>query len=183
MFPERVGSLVLDGMEYAPDARTPWDWGTTSLDNVTDAFEDGFIGECVKAGHDSCALATNEQSDLIDYEAVRATLSIRVRAIFQSTLKRPIPGVSSNGPGIVTYGQAIEWLYSTLYHPDDWKEAAKALAQLEAGNATLMLNTLQEHGFSFDPMVSEVWDDPFPGIYASRQPSSQELQTLVICVS
>ena len=183
MFPDRIGHLVLDGMENARDGRTPWVWGTTSLDNVTDAFEDGFIGECVKAGQSLCALATNGQSDLTDYKAVRASLSTRVRAIFESTRKRPIPGVSSNGPGIITYGQAIGWLYSTLYDPGEWKQAAKTLAQLEAGNATLMLEQSQNEGFSFDPMGPGEWEDPFPGIYAPRQPCSGELTPLVICVS
>ena len=183
MFPNRIGALVLDGMEYVRDDWEPWGWGLSSLDNVTDAFEDGFVGECVRAGPASCALATSDPPSGDQYECARATLSKQVRDIFEATRRRPIPGVSSQGPGIVTYEHLVEWLYSTLYHPGDWKEAAETLARLKEGNATLALDAIHRAQFSYNPTRASPEDEVFPSHYSRRYPESSELQTFVICAS
>ncbi|KAK8040365.1 hypothetical protein PG991_000153 [Apiospora marii] len=57
MFPNSVGRLILDGTEYVRDHRLAGGFGWTALDNVTDAWHDGFLGECLKAGPEHCALA------------------------------------------------------------------------------------------------------------------------------
>ncbi|KAK8861188.1 hypothetical protein IAR55_002007 [Kwoniella newhampshirensis] len=169
MFPDRVGNIALDGMEFVRDGWNPWGWGVTSLDNVTDAFEDGFIGECVRAGPKACSLASDHLNTGDDYHAARKALSLRVHKLFDDIKKRPIPAVSSQGPGIVTYEELVGWLYSILYQPPQWKDSARLLAELEMGNATSALVQWHQQRFSFDPTKE------------SKELKSDELESMVIC--
>ncbi|KAJ4291468.1 hypothetical protein N0V88_006064 [Collariella sp. IMI 366227] len=57
MFPDSVGRVILDGTEYVRDHRLRGGFGYTALDNATDAWHDGFLGECVNAGPEHCTLA------------------------------------------------------------------------------------------------------------------------------
>ncbi|WWD16924.1 hypothetical protein CI109_101356 [Kwoniella shandongensis] len=169
MFPDRVGNVALDGMEFVRDGWTPWGWSVTSLDNVTDAFEDGLIGECVRAGPKGCALAMDElQSDDV-YESAREALSSKVHTLIQSTKQRPISGVSSQGAGIVSYENLVEWLYHLLYQPPNWKSGVQALAELENGNATLVLEEFHKTLWTFDPSKKR------------SSPQSSELEMMVLC--
>jgi hypothetical protein len=173
MFPDRVGKLVLDGMEYARDGWKPYTWGTTSLDNVTNAFEDGFVGECVKAGPSSCALVTKAvaaEDDEFYLDAHQSLLS-RLHDLFEGLVDRPIPGISKYGPGIVTYEYLTSWLYGVMYKPGDWKASAKLLAELEQGNATLALEAINESQWSYKLEMN------------GTDPTTGELSPLVICVS
>lgn len=171
MFPDRVGRLALDGMEFVKDGWEPWGWGTTSLDNVTNAFEDGIIGECVNAGPEQCALAIETVRNEQHYQELHADLLSRLHKLYIGLIDRPIPGNSAQGPGIVIYEFLTAWLYSILYHPADWKKGAQALADLESGNATLALDLINDEAWSYK--LGEKRKDP----------SSGELSPMVICVS
>ena len=171
MFPDRVGRLALDGMEFAKDGWQPWGWGTTSLDNVTNAFEDGIVGECVKAGPGHCELATETVQDDQHYTTLHANLLFRLHNLFYGLIDQPIPGHSSQGPGIVTYEYLTSWFYTILYHPADWKSCAEALASLEKGNATLALEAINEGMWFYKPGRE------------GKDPNSGELSPMVICVS
>ncbi|EFX04243.1 peptidase s33, tripeptidyl-peptidase [Grosmannia clavigera kw1407] len=57
LFPHRVGRVILDGTEFVPDEWQLGGFGWASLDNVTHAWRDGFLGECLAAGPQHCALA------------------------------------------------------------------------------------------------------------------------------
>lgn len=76
------------------------------------------------------------------HECARATLFKQVRDIFYSTRRRPITGLSSQGPGIVTFEHLVETLYSTLYRPGDRQEAVETPARLKEGSAKLALNAI-----------------------------------------
>jgi hypothetical protein len=170
MFPERVGRMVLDGMEFVKDGRTPWGWATSSSDNVTIAFEDGFIGECIQAGPEQCALATETVINTSHYDSLHSELLDRLDKLFRGLVAKPIPGYTSHGPGLITYEYLTSWLYTILYHPAIWKESAKILADLEKGNATLALEATEQIAWSYKPGMD-------------RDPSSGELLSMVVCVS
>lgn len=173
MFPKRVGRLVLDGVEYAKDSRRPEDWLLGSLDNATDAFETGFVGECVTAGPGRCALAGN---------ATRNEVSARLHKLFASVAQRPVPGFSTYGPGIVTYETLTSVLFRALYKPSLWKAVAQNLADLERGNATGFLEAFGETQPDYN--VTHI-PRPIPhqDRYTPYGSDSAELQSLVVCVS
>jgi hypothetical protein len=158
-------------MENARDGRNSWAWANTSLDDVTAAFEEGFIFECAEAGEERCALAVG------GLPAVNISESLH--RLFESTKLRPIPGVSRQGPGIVTFEGLTEWLYATLYRPNTWQEAATLLHQLGNGNATGILDKIYST-YTFDPEAVPR-RLPHGDTYRNRTTSS-ELDHMVICV-
>jgi hypothetical protein len=164
LFPHRVGRIAMDGMEYVKDGRKPWGWGLTSLDNVTDAWEQGFLGECVKAGSSRCALAEPHGTTI-------TALTQRMDALFDRLIKRPIPGFTADeGPGLVTYESVMEVIYSALYDPTSWPKTARMLVELDNANATLALMALNRD-WSYDPRK-----------IPNEEVRSQELILMVICV-
>ena len=180
LFPERVGRIAMDGMEYVVDGREPWGWGTTSLDNVTNAWEEGFLGECLSAGPGRCALAPSVEDS--GENAALTALVARMDHLFDRILQRPIPGFTSkSGPGIVTYEIVISLLYSALYNPESWPKFARTLKELEGGNATLALESWDGR-WGFDPNPEEKEDrSGYPLKFPEAQ--SEELTMMVICVS
>ncbi|KAG5970245.1 hypothetical protein E4U58_000573 [Claviceps cyperi] len=171
MFPNRVGRMILDGTEYVRDQRMLGGFGWTALDNATDAWHDGFLGECVAAGADHCALAKpykkgNKAMQLAD-------LDNRMENLVKSLIKRPVIGYTeSNGPTVITYSALVSMLYSAMYVAKSWPTVAKMLAELEAGNSTLAAQILERRAWQYDPT------DPAP---ITRRPSTDELANLVIC--
>jgi hypothetical protein len=166
----------MDGLEFVKDGRVSWGWGTTSLDNVTAAWEDGFLGECVAAGGDRCALI-EEKGD------TKEGLIERMKNLFEKLLERPIPANSPMGPGIVTYEALIGLVYQTLYRPDSWPKTARGLAELERGNGTMMLEAIHK-AYGYDPEKTEKQkkaEDAYPLKFPKS--TSEELQYTVICVS
>ncbi|KAK0542172.1 hypothetical protein OC845_006739, partial [Tilletia horrida] len=79
MFPDRVGRVLLDGCEFILDHRKVDGFGTVALDNITDAFNDGFLGECVRSGAKGCALAEEKDTSV-------ESLQKRVRNILDKLL-------------------------------------------------------------------------------------------------
>ncbi len=166
----------MDGLEYAKDGRLPWGWGTTSLDNVTAAWEDGFLGECVTAGGDRCALVEGEQD-------TKEGLINRMAKLFSKVLDRPIPANSPMGPGIITYEALIGLIYQALYRPESWPKTARGLAELENGNGTMVLEAVQRM-FGFNPEKTEKQkkaEETYPLKFPKS--GSAELSAMVICVS
>lgn len=134
---------------------------------MTDAWNDGFLGECVKAGAERCALAVpvKEEKGAVTFKS----LSNRMESLFNTLLHRPIPAyLPLLGPGIITYEQVISLIYETLYNPYLWPRTATMLAELERGNATL----------AFEAVNAEFFHNitsPKPRL------SSDELGMMVIC--
>ncbi|PMD64602.1 alpha/beta-hydrolase [Hyaloscypha bicolor E] len=163
IFPNRVGRMILDGPEYVKDHRQLGGWGWTSLDNVTDGWRDGFLGECVKAGRQNCALARPSET-LEELEA-------RMGTLLESILARPAPGYTeSNGPSLVTYPGLVLAIYISLYDPTTWPATAQMLYELEAGNSTLAATSLDRQ-WQYKPSLS----------CPAEKHSSDELISLVIC--
>lgn len=169
MFPDSVGRVILDGTEYVRDHRELGGFGWTALDNVTDAWHDGFLGECINAGPDHCALAKPKD----DQPVTLKDLETRMETMVQSLIGRPIVGYTeSSGPSLVTYSALVAAIYSSLYNAMSWPAMAQMLYELEAGNSTLATAFLEHALWQYDPTL------PSP---PSRKPDSEELGSLVIC--
>lgn len=134
MFPGSVGRLILDGTEFVRDHRELGGFGWTALDNATDAWHDGFLGECLSAGPDHCALARSADGKPV----VLKDLERRMELLITSLIVRPVPGyTNSSGPSLVTYSALVSAIYSSLYNAESWPALAQMLLELEAGNSTL----------------------------------------------
>ncbi|GAC93601.1 proteinase [Pseudozyma hubeiensis SY62] len=178
MFPDKVGRLMLDGTEYVRDQRLIGGFGWAALDNITAAFEDGFLGECVDAGPDRCSLAKPlpgstelpTKSDLIS----------TFDQLFTNLTLRPLPGWTENsGPLIITYTSIISLIYTSLYAASTWPPLASAFHDLLQGN-TSAISQYVDDSWEFDPhfparhssdelgmlvICSDQWDSPLPATY------------------
>jgi pimeloyl-ACP methyl ester carboxylesterase len=170
MFPDRAGRLILDGTEYVRDHRLLGGFGWTSLDNATDAWHDGFLGECINAGPEACALAQPISGQ--DGPVTLEQLEKRMTQLLSSLQTRPQSAYTeSGGPSLITYSALVEnILYPAMYRPANWPSIAQLLYDLEAGNATLAANQLDLSWSSHSSQPT------YP-----HTPSSSELELLVIC--
>ncbi|KAI1333531.1 Alpha/Beta hydrolase protein [Xylariaceae sp. FL0016] len=169
MFPNKVGRMILDGTEYVRDHRLLGGFGWTALDNVTDAWYDGFLGECINAGPEYCALARSTNRQPVTLEI----LDLRLKTLIASLIDRPVPGyTASSGPSLITYSSLVTAIYSSMYNAQSWPALAEMLYELESGNSTLAAILLEKSSWEYDPTL------PSP---PSPRPSSDELEALVIC--
>ncbi|KAJ5490361.1 Peptidase S33 tripeptidyl aminopeptidase-like C-terminal [Penicillium expansum] len=170
MFPTRAGRLILDGTEYVKDHRLLGGFGWTALDNATDAWRDGFLGECINAGPKLCALANPVSSQA--GPVTLAQLETRMTQLFESLKARPRSAYTElAGPSLVTYSALVERvLYRAMHRPEEWPGTAQMLYELEAGNTTLAANSLDLS-----------WSDHSEKPSYPYVPSSSELDPLVIC--
>ncbi|KAK0520816.1 hypothetical protein OC842_006983 [Tilletia horrida] len=144
LFPQRVGRIVQDGVQFARNAQSMRGLAHTSLGNVTEIWELGFISGCVKSGSKGCALISKGEETTTD------KLKKRMDGLLARIREHPVPATHPEiGAGVITY----EWMMSILFHasykPDSWPLTAQILAELERdGNGTL---ALQAGSFTFDP--------------------------------
>lgn len=180
MFPDRVGRMILDGTEYVRDHRLLGGFGWTALDNATDAWRDGFLGECIKAGPELCALAKTTSGNISLED-----LEIRMATLIASLIERPMPGYSENsGPSLITYSAMVSAVYSAMYNARSWPAFAQMLHELEAGNSTLAAAFLDRAAWEYDPASSSAQlpsCSDLPGPPPPPHPASDELTMLVIC--
>ncbi|KAI1850986.1 hypothetical protein JX266_003651 [Neoarthrinium moseri] len=168
MFPESVGRMILDGTEYVRDHRLLAGFGWTALDNGTNAWDDGFLGECINAGPKYCALAKPKHGKPVTLPELKQ----RMQALLNATIERPIPGYSkTKGPSLVTYSRLVESLYGAMYNARSWPALAQMLFELEAGNSSLAVSFIDD--WQYDPTL------PCP--LNPTKPTSDELSILVIC--
>jgi pimeloyl-ACP methyl ester carboxylesterase len=170
MFPDSVGRVILDGTEYVRDHRLRGGFGWTALDNATDAWHDGFLGECVNAGPEHCALAKPKDGKPVTLPDLEA----RMKALMASLADRPVPAyLPTSGPTLVTYSALVDNIYGAMYNARSWPTLAQALSELEDGNSTLAATLLESSAWWYDP-EAPCSPTPVPG-------SSEELGSLVIC--
>jgi pimeloyl-ACP methyl ester carboxylesterase len=173
MFPGRVGRLILDGTEYVRDHRELGGFGWTALDNVTDAWHDGFLGECLNAGPEHCALAKPLNGQ--DGPVVLEHLEERMNTLVTSLVQRPITSYTKeDGPSLITYSALVAGIYQALYNAASWPALAHMLYDLEHGNSTLAAIYLTQR-WDYDPTI------PCPAWVSPLKPVSEELGFLVIC--
>lgn len=153
MFPDRVGRILLDGLEYIYDGRTTTGFGTAALHDIIRAYDDGFIGECIRAGPRGCALAAPLLSPFPNATDTVLGLQIRMRNVFARLLGRPASATHPKvGPGIVRYKNLIDLLYSAMYNAATWPKLASAISQYERhANASELLYMTETSTYSSDP--------------------------------
>ena len=154
MFPERAGRLVLDGIGHYQDMSYIDGIPRTVLDNVTDTWRDGFLGECVKAGPEHCAL-TRQGDDGTKRPVTIDELEERLKKLIWSLRDRPIPVYSAtNGPSVITYSHLVGVIFFSLLKPDSWPGLAQALFALEQGNGTLAAAMIEQSAWKYHPASS-----------------------------
>lgn len=169
MFPTRVGRLIFDGTDNYKNYRELGGFAWYSLDNVTDAWRDGLLGECIKAGPQYCALA-NPPGDGMSGPVTLEDLESRMKKLLQSLIELPLSGYTeSGGPSLITHSQLSLILYGSLYSPKSWPDTAQMLFELENGNSTLAANE-----------VEFPWYHP-PTSPLHRDISAEELLWTVVC--
>ncbi|KAH7157878.1 hypothetical protein B0J13DRAFT_435645 [Dactylonectria estremocensis] len=169
MFPNSSGRVILDGTQYEKDHRLLGGFGWTSLDNATDAWHDGFLGECINAGPAHCALAQPMHGKAITVD----TLNTRMNTLLESLIEQPVPlYTTASGPAILTYSSLVGFIYDAMYDATSWPALAQMLFGLENDNSTLAA-ALVDGSWSYNP-AETCSPQPIP-------PSSYELGSLVIC--
>ncbi|KAL2268199.1 hypothetical protein VTJ83DRAFT_3045 [Remersonia thermophila] len=171
LFPDSVGRLILDGTEYVRDHRLWGGFGWTALDNGTDAWRDGFLGECISAGPQRCELAKPVASGAAP---TLEDLEKRMEGLLSQLADRPIPAYHDfRGPTLVTYSALVDILYGAMYNPSTWPLIASVLAELEAGNPGPAASILDGSLWWHDPQA------PCP--LTPPRGSDHEQGLLVIC--
>ncbi|KAK8929155.1 hypothetical protein H634G_03324 [Metarhizium anisopliae BRIP 53293] len=133
MFPDKAGRLILDGVDYSREHRVTGGYASTAVHSTTDAWNEGFLGECVAAGPSDCALAKPTNGSRVTLDSVKA----RMAKLLDGLAERPIPAYDEEkGPVIITYSFVIGLIGGALYNPGYWPQLAQALADLESGNTT-----------------------------------------------
>lgn len=168
IFPLQVGRGVLDANLYVKDLGLFGGYARAALANTIDIWRDGFLGECINAGPELCALANSMDNQ---GPVTIAQLEARVFKILDSLTTKPIPAYTEkSGPFLITYSRFVRMLKITMANPSRWPGAAKMLYDLEAGNITLAAASL-DFGWGYDPTIPSRKDDPI----------SQEIISLVLC--
>ncbi|KAF2424481.1 alpha/beta-hydrolase [Tothia fuscella] len=169
MFPNSVGRMILDGTEYVKDHRLLGGFGWTALDNATNAWHDGFLGECLNAGPEHCALAKSKGGKKIKLQ----DLEERMQYLLSSLMSRPMIGyTNTSGPSLILYSTVVSRIYGSMYNAKSWPALAQMLYEAEDGNTTLAAVFFDRVEWEYNPTL------PAP---PSLKPSSDELTTLVIC--
>ncbi|KAI8960403.1 hypothetical protein F5Y11DRAFT_268344 [Daldinia sp. FL1419] len=169
MFPHSVGRVILDALEYVRDHRQLEGFGWAALDNTTDVWREGFLGECINAGPKYCALARPKGAEAVTLQE----LENRMENFLASLSQRPVAGyLESSGPSLITYSAIVSAIYRALYNANSWPALAQMLYELEAGNSTLAAAFLDRSEWEYHPSL------PCP---ATSRPRSHELGPLVIC--
>ncbi|KAI1654603.1 hypothetical protein F4813DRAFT_205881 [Daldinia decipiens] len=169
MFPHSVGRLILDALEYVRDHRQLGGFGWFALDNTTDVWRDGFLGECLNAGPKYCALSQPRGLEPVSLQ----DLEDRMKNLLVSLGQRPITGyLDSSGPSLITYSAIVSVIYGALHNANSWPALAQMLYELEAGNSTLATAFLEHSEWDYHPSIS---------CPTSPRPRSHELGPLVIC--
>ncbi|CAK7272401.1 hypothetical protein SEPCBS119000_005103 [Sporothrix epigloea] len=193
LFSQHVGRMILDGPQFVPVEWSQGGFGWGALDNVTHAYHDGFLGECIDAGPDHCPLAR----PVLGSTALPtlAALEARMAALFASVAARPVVGyTAASGPSLITYSALVAAMYAALYNPHTWPGTAEMLYELEQGNATRASEMMDDFVWQYNPAKPIVLppttgrgDDDgacppnMPGIAPPIPPDTEELMPLVIC--
>lgn len=176
MFPEHVGRIILDGVVNIRRESELGGFGWSGLDNITDAWNEGFLGECIDAGPEHCVLAKLIEADgREDSASALSKLRHRMETMITSLIEHPIPGYTkSSGPSLITYSTIIPAIFISLYNPRTWPALAQMLYDLDAGNATLAAEFMNHNIWEYDPSIT-----PVPS--TSRKPRWDELASMVVC--
>ena len=125
MQPHRIHRVVLDGVVDAADySRIDW---SKNLNDENKIFQ-LLATTCHKAGPDRCTL--------YDVEGSSKILS-NIYSILEDIKKSPLATWDVNGPKVITYSQAVRFLFTEIYKPlNGFTNIARLLSNLAAGNGS-----------------------------------------------
>ncbi|RPD76009.1 hypothetical protein L226DRAFT_522437 [Lentinus tigrinus ALCF2SS1-7] len=130
LFPERIGRVAIDGVVDA-DAwanKPAYTWYRTWLSSTEGAYK-LFFEDCAKAGPSECALAKSRNDSATD-------IYNRVEDFVNKLYDEPLPAPNATIPGILTNGRARL--------PQNWQSTAQAFAAAMAGDASAVLDAVNE---------------------------------------
>ncbi|KAJ5287126.1 hypothetical protein N7478_002812 [Penicillium angulare] len=129
MFPERCKRIIIDAVANAFEWYGEGFEGASSLVN-TDAVLDGFFGECIKDGQESCSLAKLADSK----EELRDLVMSKMKELQQQPLSVYL---NNTNHGLLTFDDIwYSGFFKTLYTPQKWAGLADKIYDLILGNAT-----------------------------------------------
>jgi hypothetical protein len=134
MFPSEVGRMVLDGVVEAIQYYEG-EGDDDSLGESQIIYEEGFLGECKKAG-DLCGL--NKVANGTELKAL-------VDGLLENLKQNPRLSPMTNTT-FVTYSDVKDQLYSTFYTPKYWASLSNRLAEIIQGNYTRFITEWVEYG-------------------------------------
>ena len=151
MFPDRVGKIILDGMQDPvthASAPSHLAWANL-LESVDETFQ-GFAQGCALAGPDGCPLATDTSTGQGVIQWTQNLLA--VRSSVHSCPKRHLRPkqiahdyAKSSGDGRYKSVDLVSTIHDTLYDPDQWSTFAsndfynfyQEVMQVSGSNLTL----------------------------------------------
>lgn len=151
LFPDRVGRMLLDGIDNPVEDRTTAGFGLTALTDRDRVYKEGFIGECIRAGPKNCALA--EPLNGSNGTETVTGLQDRINNIFARLHERPAPATDPEfGPGVYWWRDFNDVFASALYNPLRWPKVATGISQFEReGNITFLYARKTYGTFYSDP--------------------------------
>ncbi len=128
MYPNRVGRMVLDGVEDSSDYyNTAWMRGL----NDTGKIMSKFFEYCSAAGRDKCALNIDNSTS----SEIRGLVESLISSLHQDPVA--VAGDGPRGPEIITYSDAMMMIRTLIYRPLDYfPEMADLLADVVHGNGS-----------------------------------------------
>ncbi|TFK81819.1 alpha/beta-hydrolase [Polyporus arcularius HHB13444] len=138
MFPERIGRVIIDGVVDANAwANKPaYTWYRTWLSSTEGAYKI-FFEDCAKSGPSGCALAQSSKDSATD-------IYNRVEDFVNKLYDEPLPVPNATIPGILTSGRARLFWIGALASPSNWPHAAEAFAAAMAGDASAVMDAVNQ---------------------------------------
>ncbi|KAK7023494.1 hypothetical protein VNI00_016712 [Paramarasmius palmivorus] len=134
---DKVHRMVIDGVVDVEKDNDLANW-KYDLINTDDTLK-WFFQDCSNAGPTKCSF----------YEPSPSLIAERLRNLYTSIIRVPIPVHTSISYGLVDYARLRLTIFSSLYSPfARWARLAAGLADLEAGNGTALYQMLEQRPFS-----------------------------------
>ncbi|KAF7376976.1 AB hydrolase-1 domain-containing protein [Mycena sanguinolenta] len=133
LFPEKVGRLMIDGVE---DMDSYYTANATNMMVDVNGSLQAFFDGCNKAGPDNCPF----------YAPSSSQIAAKLDALTSSVKEQPIPVVTPDSHGIVDFTFLRNVIFGSLFAPYDsavgFVPLAQALAALADGNATVLYDLI-----------------------------------------
>jgi len=95
----------------------------------------GFVDNCAAAGPARCKLASNGST--------ADDIELKVTRLLSELYDKPLPVPHANRPGVLTKGDAVGFLYWSLFVPLTWSLAAEYIQAAIDGDGAPILNDVQ----------------------------------------
>ncbi|KAJ6607431.1 TAP-like protein-domain-containing protein [Mycena sp. CBHHK59/15] len=138
LFPDKVGRLMIDGVE---DMDSYYTSNATNMMVDVNGSLQAFFDGCNKAGPDICPFYAPSPSEI----------AAKLDALTSSVKEQPLPVVTPDSHGIVDFNFLRNAIFGSLFAPYDpaigFVSLAQGLAALANGNATVLYAQIPEMSF------------------------------------